>query len=170
MLVLWVGFSLLATAAQTGQPAPTLVLPRLENGNSVSLSDFKGQVVYVDFWASWCGPCRQSLPLYESLYKRLPARRFQILAINLDEDTKDAKSFLSRHPVSYPVLVDPAGISARTWLVPVMPSSYLADGNGNLAHTYAGFKPSHMEKIEHDIKTLLEHVPDAHIAGTDGLR
>ena len=162
--------SLQALAVQPGQPAPALVLPLLGNGNDIRLSDFEGKIVYVDFWASWCGPCRQSLPLYEDLYKRLSSDRFQLLAVNLDEDINDAKNFLRRHPVSYPVLLDPAGNSARAWSVPVMPTSYLVDFDGKLAHSYAGFEASHMGKIEHDIQTLLERMPGTHVVGTDGLR
>ena len=170
MLILCMGISAQLPAAQPGEPAPELVLPLLNKGNEIRLSDFEGTVVYVDFWASWCGPCRKSLPLYEDLYQRLLTKQFQLLAVNLDEDTRDAIGFLNRHPVSYPVLVDPAGNSARTWSVLAMPSSYLIDFDGKLAHTYVGFESSHMERIEHDIKTLLERMPAALPAGDDGLR
>ena len=108
LLLLWAGFSLPALATQPGEPAPVLVLPLLNENKDISLSDFEGKIVYVDFWASWCAPCRQSLPLYEALHHRLPSDRFQILAVNLDEDSRDAKRFLDRHPVSYPVLTAPA--------------------------------------------------------------
>ena len=170
MLLLWTGFGMQVFAVQPGEVAPVLVLPHLDDGEDIRLSDFKGQVVYVDFWASWCGPCRQSLPLYEALHKRLPADRFQLLAVNLDEDTRDAERILDRHPVSYPVLLDPEGNSARAWSVPAMPSSYLVGPDGRLAHIYTGFKASHIGIIEDDIKELLDRMPHPHSFVTDGMR
>ena len=159
LLLLLAGFSLRVFALQPGDLAPTLVLPSLEDGQQVSLSGLEGKIIYVDFWASWCQPCRRSLPLYEALQKRLGTDDFLVLAVNLDEDRKDAEKFLGRHPVSYPVLMDPTGDSARDWAVLAMPSSYLVDANGRLAQVYLGFEPSHIGKIEHDIKTLLAHLP-----------
>lgn len=170
LLVLWAGLSLPALAIQPGELAPELNLPQLGNSEGIRLSDFSGKIVYVDFWASWCGPCRQSLPLYEALYHRLPADHFQILAVNLDEQTKDAENFLKRHPVSYPVLLDPAGNSARAWSVSAMPSSYLVDSNGKLAYIYIGFEASHIGKIEHDIKTLLGNIPGVDAVDINSLR
>ena len=158
-LILWAGFSLKVYAIQPGDPAPGLVLPALDGDQEVRLSELTGKIIYVDFWASWCEPCRRSLPLYEQLRNSLGNERFQILAVNLDEDRKDAESFLKTHPVSYPVLLDPAGESARDWTVLAMPSSYLVDSDGRLAYIYIGFEPSHIGKIEHDIKTLLERLP-----------
>jgi len=145
----------MALSSEPPEPAPALMLPRLDNGEMVQLAALKGMVVYVDFWASWCGPCRQSLPLYQALQKRLPADRFRIIAVNLDEHREDAERFLQRHPVSYTVVFDPEGQSAEDWHVKVMPSSYLVDFNGNLTNTYAGFEASHIETIEHDINALL---------------
>ncbi len=169
-LVLWTGLSLQALAAQQGDPAPALELPQLDSEKEIRLADYVGKIVYVDFWASWCGPCRQSLPLYEALKERLPADRFQILAVNLDEERKDAENFLKRHPVSYTVLFDPAGNSARDWSVLAMPSSYLVDSHGRLAYIYIGFEASHIRKIEHDIKALLDRLPGTHTVDVDGLR
>ena len=161
-VVLWAGLSLQSLAIQPGDPAPGLVLPGFDGGQEVSLSELRGKIVYVDFWASWCEPCRRSLPLYEQLSNSLGSDRLQILAVNLDEDRKDAENFLKRHPVSYPVLLDPSGESAREWAVLAMPSSYLVDSKGRLTHIYIGFEPSHIGKIEHDIKTLLERLPAIH--------
>ena len=87
-----------------GADAPDFSLPALETGGEISLEDFRGKVIYLDFWASWCGPCRKSLPLYEQMKKSFPPDRFEIIAINLDEDRNDAARFLEKHPVSYTML------------------------------------------------------------------
>ena len=150
-------------------------LPQLDGAGELALEDFRGQVVYLDFWASWCGPCRKSLPLYEALYQEMAGKnenaqaesgqaggghhagtQFTVLAINLDEDKQDAVLFLQQHPVSYPVLLDPKGITATNWQVKVMPSSFLLDRSGALVKEYAGFEESHIEEIRHDIQVLLD--------------
>lgn len=169
-VLLWVGINTSALALDPGEMAPELMLARLGGEHMVSLSEYRGNIVYVDFWASWCGPCRQSLPLYEDLHRSLTDSNFQILAVNLDENRDDANRFLNEHPVSYPVLLDPSGESARRWSVKAMPSSYLVGSDGRLAQIYYGFKPSHMKRIEHDIKILLEDLPPAQPGRTGGLR
>ena len=148
-----------ALAIKPGEFAPELNLAQIDSNLQLRLSDLRGSIVYVDFWASWCGPCRQSMPLYEALFQRLNSKSFRILAVNLDEELKDAEKFLKRHPVSYSVLLDPTGKSAKAWSVPAMPTSYLVDSNGKVAYIYAGFEASHIGEIEDDIKTLLGSLP-----------
>ncbi len=140
---------------EPGDYAPGFELPTLNNDQQVKLEDLRGKVVYVDFWASWCGPCRKSLPLYESMYSRFQGDRFEILAINLDEDRRDAEGFLEKHPVSYTILLDPAGITASQWQIQAMPSSFLLDANGMAIRSWAGFTPAHLEEIQHEIRTAL---------------
>lgn len=145
-------------ALETGDKAPEFTLPMLQagqqHGSQISLSDYRDDIVYVDFWASWCGPCRQSLPLYESLYQELSGQGLQILAINLDEDPEDAIQFLDEHPVTYTVLRDAAAQTPLAWQVKAMPTSYLLDGSGQVVKTWAGFKPSHIQEIRDAITEL----------------
>jgi len=152
-VVLLTFLSLCATAEAQQK---TFRLPQLDGAGELALEDFRGKVVYLDFWASWCGPCRKSLPLYENLYQGYKPAQFTVLAINLDENKEDAVRFLQQHPVSYPVLLDPKGVTATDWQVKVMPSSFLLDRSGAVVKEYAGFEESHIEEIRHDIQVLLD--------------
>jgi thiol-disulfide isomerase/thioredoxin len=146
----------LATAEETKRD---FRLPQLGGSATLELEDFRGKVVYLDFWASWCGPCRKSLPLYETLYQEMGGQsgdaQFAVVAINLDENEEDAVRFLQQHPTTYPVLLDPAGVTAIDWQVKVMPSSFLLDRSGTVVKEYAGFEQSHIEEIRHDIEAEL---------------
>ncbi len=144
------------SAANPGEPGPDFTLTELGSGQLLALSELKGQIVYLDFWASWCGPCRKSLPLYEVMQTELPAGPFQIVAINLDENPEDARRFLEQHPVSYTILLDPEGNTAKQWQIKAMPSSFLLDRNGRIVHSWAGFEPSHIEDIRNEISLLLD--------------
>jgi len=144
-----------AWALEKGDQAPAFSLPRLGGDTPLALSELRGKLVYVDFWASWCGPCRKSLPLYEEMQAGFPANRFRVIAINLDEERDDALHFLESHPVSYTVLLDPEGATASQWQIRVMPSSYLLDTNGIIVKAWAGFELSHIEEIENEIRALL---------------
>ena len=139
-----------------GDTAPEFVLPAMNSEQVISLEEFRGRVVFLDFWASWCGPCRKSLPLYEEMKTEFPQERFEIVAVNLDENQNDAVRFLEKHPVSYTILMDPAGTTAGQWQIQAMPSSFLVDINGNIIKAWAGFNPSHLEEIQNAIRASLQ--------------
>jgi len=141
--------------ADPGKEAPGFQLTALKTGQVMSLAEFRGKVIYLDFWASWCGPCRKSLPLYEKMKSEFSPEKFQIVAINLDENRDDAVRFLDKHPVSYTVLLDPAGTAASLWQVRAMPTSFLLDIDGRVVQSWAGFYPSHLGEIEDAIRSTL---------------
>jgi len=134
-------------ALEAGDKAPDFTLPVLNGQVAHSLSTHLGDWVYVDFWASWCGPCRKSLPLYESLHQELSAGNFKVLAISVDELESDALAFLDDHPVSYTVLWDPSGATPAEWEVRAMPTSYLIDADGRIARIWSGFEDTHIQEI-----------------------
>lgn len=156
-LAVWLCCLAPVVALELDQPAIDFRLADLETGRLVSLEDYDDKVVYIDFWASWCAPCRRSLPLYESLKKRLPESDVAIVAINLDEEAEPALEFLGKHPVSYTVLHDPAGTTAEQWRIPAMPTSFLLGRDHRVIKVWAGFKTSHMEEIEREIHSALSH-------------
>lgn len=146
--------SLLGHAAQTGQPAPAFNLKKIGADGSLSLADLKGKVVLVDFWASWCGPCRQSLPLYNKLRAEFPRQDFDIVAINLDEDVADAKTFLAQHPIEYTALQNPQGDIAKAFDLKGMPSSYLVDRDGIVRASHVGFDSKDIDGLRTQIAQL----------------
>ncbi len=155
-LILTMGLSAQAAAVSVGENAPQFSLPQLEGGKKLSLSAYRGKVVYVDFWASWCGPCRQSLPLMNEVRNKLKSKGFEVLAVNLDEEPEAGLAFLKQFPVDYPVVSDTQGKTPELYGVQGMPTSYLIDRKGQVQLVHVGFKKSDMAELEHQINLLLK--------------
>ena len=147
-----------AAPVATGAAAPNFSLPALEGsaaGAPVSLESFKGKVVYLDFWASWCGPCRVSLPILDGLHKQYSELGFEVVAVNIDEELSDALGFLEQFPVSYSVLLDPSSSAPGVYEPQGMPTAYLIDKNGVVRDVHTGFTKGDEVEIEAKIKKLL---------------
>lgn len=156
LLALFCSLPLVAQgAAEEGQPAPAVDLPAVGGAAGASLESLRGKVVYVDFWASWCGPCRVSFPILEALRTEFGAQGFEVLAISVDERESDAIGFLEEVPVSYPVVLDPTGATPSAYGVRGMPTGYLVDRAGIVRDIHEGFRKSDAEKLRAKITTLL---------------
>ena len=143
------------SAISVGDSVPSFKARTIDGSKSVALEDYRGKVVLIDFWASWCPPCLKSLPKYNDLRREIGTENFEIVAINVDENTEDAKKFLQKHPVTYPVAKDPKGILPGVFGVKAMPTSYLVDRNGVVKYVHAAFKDGDIEKIKHEIEKLI---------------
>jgi thiol-disulfide isomerase/thioredoxin len=142
-----------STAAQ-GQRAPDLKLPT-KTGEQIDIRDLEGKVVIVDFWASWCAPCKEELPVLDAMYREHHDRGLEVLAVNIDEDPGDAEALLSRIPVSFPIVYDPEQAAVGRWAPPKMPTSYIVDRKGNISVIQAGFEPREADALE---ETVLGHL------------
>ncbi len=140
-------------------PAPDWTLPAIQNADGdLSMSDFRGKITYVDFWASWCGPCRLSLPALNSLNQKFADEPVQFLAISIDVVEEDAWDFLARYRVDYPVVIDTEGDIARMFAVDGMPPGYLLDAEGRVREIHIGFKRGDELKLAESIKKMLDEM------------
>jgi len=158
LISLFLAASLPAVALEEGEMSVNVPLNLLEDkasGQTVGIDDFKGQLVYLDFWASWCGPCRQSLPILNEIREEFKGKGFEVVAVNVDENLKDALGFLDRYPVSYPILLDPKGEMPKAYDVKGMPTAYLLDSTGKIIYKHVGFKKKDRKKIVELIKKNL---------------
>src|SRR3954454_3808471 len=124
-------------AAAASNLAPDVAL-QSGDGAVVHLSDYKGKVLLVDFWASWCASCKTSFPALDALYREYQPRGFEVLAVNLDERQSDADAFLRAHAHRLTVVFDPKGTSPAAFGVKGMPSSFLIDKSGHIRFTHMG--------------------------------
>lgn len=163
LLVLLLGAFWVHSATQaadlSGQKAPACQLESLKEGKSQVLPLKPGHVTYVDFWASWCGPCRQSFPFMNKLHKELAGKGLDVIGINLDEKAEDAEGFLAETPGHFTLLKDQAGRCATLFDVKAMPSTYLIDQNGTVRLVHLGFKAGESQDIRKHVEDLLAKLP-----------
>jgi cytochrome c biogenesis protein CcmG, thiol:disulfide interchange protein DsbE len=141
-------------AIDPGAPAPAFALPD-GKGDLITLEKLRGRVVYVDFWASWCGPCRQSFPWMNEMQRKYGAQGFTIVGINVDKRDADAQRFLQQVPAAFTVVYDPKGQAPAAYGVKAMPNSYLIDAQGRVAGVEYGFKEDRKADLERQIAALV---------------
>jgi cytochrome c biogenesis protein CcmG, thiol:disulfide interchange protein DsbE len=142
-----------AQANQPGKPAPDFSLPG--TGGPVRLADLRGQLVYVDFWASWCAPCKQSFPFLNEMQDKYGARGFTVVGINVDIRRADADRFLAGTPARFPIAFDDKGETPKAYAVRGMPSSYLVAPDGRVLSAHVGFKEEDKKALEDKIRQAL---------------
>jgi len=150
----WLLLGVGAGAADIGAPAPAFALPDAQ-GESISLDKLRGRVVYVDFWASWCAPCKRSFPWMNELQRRYAEQGLAVVAINVDKKREDAQRFLREVPASFTILYDGNGVAPAAWGVKGMPSSYLVDARGTVVAIEEGFRDDRAAALEARIRALL---------------
>ena len=144
-----------ASAVAVGDPAPPLSLPDAK-GATVSLAALKGKVVYVDFWASWCAPCRRSFPWMGEMQQKYGPKGFVVLAVNVDKKRSDADRFLAVTPGAFTIVFDPTGATPTAWDVKGMPTSYVIDRQGRVVHVDAGFRDDTKPALEAKLQAVLD--------------
>lgn len=159
------GLLLMLYSALGLMSAPTLALdqghlaPAFELGGNatetIKLANYSGKVIYVDFWASWCGPCKHSFPWMNDIQSKYGAKGLQIIGINLDAKIEDAQRFLKTNPANFITAFDPAGITPKAYAIKGMPTSYLIGRDGKVLLQHAGFKESDKTELEKKIQEAL---------------
>jgi len=150
---LWLSLTAMTAVAAVKQ-APPLELPAID-GN-VNLAQLEGKVVYLDFWASWCDPCRESFPWMAEMKEKYGAQGLEVVAVNLDKERALADTFLKTMQVNFVVAFDASGESAEKYGLRGMPGSYLIGRDGNIQASHLGFNDKDKVKLEAAIKVLLQ--------------
>ena len=143
-----------AVAAAPSGPAPQFTLDA-RGGSQLSLAQYKGQVVMINFWASWCGPCRQEMPLLEDIYKKYSKLGFTLIGVNVEPDSKAADDWLKQTPVSFPILYDRNSKVSQLYDVSGMPSTVIIDRKGNLRYLHHGYKPGDEGEYLNNIRAMI---------------
>ena len=149
-------FTCLTTAAFAADTANEFSLPGITQSGEVKLSDYKGRVVYLDFWATWCPPCRKSFPWMDEMQQRYKEQGLSVVAISVDRKRDLIEKFIKEMEPAFTVAQDDQGVVSKAYQLRGMPTSYLIDRNGHIVLTHMGFRSKDRDKLEDTIKTLLE--------------
>jgi peroxiredoxin len=143
-----------AGAGAPSGPAPTFALPA-RDGSTISLAQFKGQVVMINFWASWCGPCRQEMPLLDSIYRKYGKLGFTLIGVNVEPDKAAAEAWLKQTPVTFPVLFDSKSAVSQLYSVSGMPTTVFIDRKGNVRSVHISYNPGDESGYLDQVRTLI---------------
>ena len=146
--------SSLASSGMEGQKAPDFAL-KSSTGENLRLSEYRGDVVMINFWATWCGPCRQEMPLLDELYNRYQRVGFNLLGVNIDDDSGRAMQMAEELGIDFPVLFDASKEVSRLYEVEAMPVTVLVDREGTVRYVHHGYKPGYEDKYLDQIRSLL---------------
>ena len=145
-----------ALAASSSGPAPGFKLSG-RGGKTIDLAQYKGQVVMINFWATWCGPCRQEMPLLEDIYKKYKPMGFTLVGVNVEPDAKGAEAWLTKQkPVSFPIAFDTESKVSKMYKVAGMPSTVFVDRKGNIRVMHKGYKPGDEDFYLTQIRSMLK--------------
>lgn len=157
----WLGITaavVMATSAvsaeQKQSSAPDFTL-KSDAGENLRLSEYRGEVVLINFWASWCGPCRQEMPVLSELHDKYRALGFTVLGVNVESDTSKARKLLRDLPVSFPVVFDSDSVVSKQYDVVAMPSTVLVDRDGNMRYLHKGYKPGLESVYQQQVRDLI---------------
>lgn len=149
---LLVAFAAVADTAKG--PAPAFSL-HSRDGDQVSLASLKGDVVMINFWATWCGPCREEMPKLEALYQRYNSLGFKLLAVNVEDNPEGARKWLKETPVTFPVLFDPKNEVTKLYNVQTMPTTVIVARDGTMRFIHNGYKPGYEGDYQNEVRALL---------------
>jgi peroxiredoxin len=135
----------------SGESAPACSARLLDGDRSVRLADYHGKVVYLDFWASWCAPCRESFPFMNELQRELASKGLQILAVSVDKTADEARRFLARHPAQFATALDAPGACPAAYRLQGMPSSYVIGRDGIVRAVHVGFRGGDKAEIRRQV-------------------
>jgi peroxiredoxin len=156
LTILTAGATMTAAAAtlQTGAPAPAFQL-NSNAGKPLALADFRGQIVLLNFWASWCGPCRQEMPILEQLNRQYRNKGVALLGVNVEPDSSAATDWLKATPVSFPILFDVDSKVSKLYQVEGMPNTVILDRKGNVRYIHRGYQPGAENEYLDQIRALI---------------
>ncbi len=147
-------FTSLAWADSAGSPAANFTL-KSAAGTNIRLSEYRGQVVLLNFWASWCGPCRQEFPHLDAIHQKYSDLGFTVFGVNVEQDRAMADKVLRDIPVTFPVLFDQESQVSKLYDVDAMPMTVLVDRNGDMRFMHKGYKPGYETAYEKQVRALI---------------
>jgi peroxiredoxin len=143
-----------ASAVSASGPAANFTL-KSATGENIRLSEHRGQVVLINFWASWCGPCRQEMPHLDALHQKFQPLGFTVFGVNVEADRQRADQVLRDIPVGFPILFDDRNQVSELYNVDAMPVTVLVDRDGNIRYMHRGYKPGYEKAYEKQIRELI---------------
>jgi len=145
-------------SSEINAPAPDFTLKSLgggQSGENLKLSEFRGQVVLLNFWASWCGPCREEMPILNDVYEKYKDLGVVVLGVNVESDPSLGQTFLKKTPVTFPVLLDTDNSVSEAYGVDAMPTTILIDRDGVIQQRHKGYKDGYGDMYDKEVKKLI---------------